>query len=372
MKDVNQYQTDLYGLGIDLIHVLGRRRGAALKNAVDVKMAVDAISLMSSLPHIDVYVIASGDRDFIHVLKELRRHGKTVVGVSPNSAVSKDFAALCDRFLRYEALTESADATGAESIEKVRRTLADILRDNPDGVLGNTLKTELRRRLSSSFDESAYGYVSFRSFLGKMDDLVKVVPPPSTGGDVRVYAPATDDAHPPDGGDARDAMRARLKKTRYEPDAAVRRETLVRLFGSMAGSSFTLIEVHEALEADDTSSASLSLTDVVKYARLLFYGRVLLTEPGQENVLFRERRMLLEPNVNSPESLVLAYEAGMAMRLVNSAGTPISSADVAYVLGLDGDDRDIAYCDGLIASAKDLSEKIAATTRTVAAGESEP
>ena len=118
MKDVNQYQTDLYGLGIDLIHVLGRRRGAALKNAVDVKMAVDAVSLMAMLPHINVYVIASGDRDFIHVLKELRRHGKIVVGVSPSSAVSEDFAGLCDRFLRYEALTESPAPTGAESIEK--------------------------------------------------------------------------------------------------------------------------------------------------------------------------------------------------------------------------------------------------------------
>ena len=86
-KDVNQYQTDLYGLGIELVHVLGRRQGTHIKNAVDVKMAVDAVSLMSSLAHIDIYVIVSGDRDFIHVLKELRRHGKTVIGVSPNRAV---------------------------------------------------------------------------------------------------------------------------------------------------------------------------------------------------------------------------------------------------------------------------------------------
>ena len=66
MRDVNQYQADLYGLGIELVHVLGQRRGAVIKNAADVKMAVDAVSLMSTLPHIDVYVIVSGDRDFIH------------------------------------------------------------------------------------------------------------------------------------------------------------------------------------------------------------------------------------------------------------------------------------------------------------------
>ena len=113
MKDVNQYQTDLYGLGIELVHIKGQRRGALIKNAVDVKMAVDTVSLMSSLPHIDIYVIVSGDRDFIHVLKELRCHGKPVIGVSPNSAVSSDFSSLCDRFLRYEALTSSVEPTGA-------------------------------------------------------------------------------------------------------------------------------------------------------------------------------------------------------------------------------------------------------------------
>lgn len=191
MKDVNRYQTDLYGLGIELIHVLGQRRGTVVKNAVDVKMAVDAVSLMSSLPHIDVYVIASGDRDFIHVLKELRRHGKTVIGVSPNSAVSSDFSSLCDRFLRYEALTSTVEPTGSESIEEVRAKLAEIVRDNPDGLLGSAVKTTLRRVLSSSFDESAYGFRSFGSFLGRMSDIVRVVRAPSGGGDLRVYPAST-------------------------------------------------------------------------------------------------------------------------------------------------------------------------------------
>ena len=71
---MNQYQTDLYGLGIERVHVLGQRHGASIKNAEDVKMAVDAVSLRSSLSHIDVFVIVCGDRDFIHVLKELRHH----------------------------------------------------------------------------------------------------------------------------------------------------------------------------------------------------------------------------------------------------------------------------------------------------------
>lgn len=360
MKDVNQYQTDLYSLGIDLIHVLGRRWGAAVKNAVDVKMAVDAVSLMSTLPHIDVFVIASGDRDFIHVLKEPRRHGKTVVGVSPNSAVSEDFAALCDRFLRYEALTESADATGAESIEKVRRTLADIVRERPDGILGSALKVELRRRLSSSFDESTYGYGSFSDFLAKMDDIVKLERPPATGGDLRAYPPSTDIATG-DGTDARTGtLHTHLKSSGYEPDKTVRRETLVRLFDAMSGIAFTLPDVHDALEND--AGPPLPMTKVVKYARMLFYYRVLLVASGQEGVLFRERRMRLRPDVDSPEALVLAYETGAVMRLVNGGDSPIGPTDVAAVLALDrSDGRDLEYCTRLLTNAQDLARTVAAT-----------
>ena len=97
-------------------------------------MAVDAVSLMSTLPHIEVYVIVSGDRDFIHVLKELRRRGKTVIGVSPDKAVSSDFSSLCDRFLRYEALTSKVELEGVESVAEVRAKLAEIVRENPDGL----------------------------------------------------------------------------------------------------------------------------------------------------------------------------------------------------------------------------------------------
>ena len=71
-----------------------------------------------------------------------------MIGVSPNSAVSSDFSSLCDRFLRYEALTSTVEPAGAESIGEVRAKLAEIVRDNPDGLRGGEVKTMLRRVLS--------------------------------------------------------------------------------------------------------------------------------------------------------------------------------------------------------------------------------
>lgn len=357
MRDVNQYQTGLYGLGIELVQVMAHRRGALVKNAVDVKMAVDAVSLMSSLPHIDVYVIVAGDRDFIHVLKELRRHGKTVIGVSPNSAVSSDFSSLCDRFLRYEALTSAVEPEGAESIEEVRATLAEIVGEHPDGLRGSEVKTMLRRALSSSFDESAYGFRSFGNFLGKMDGVVRVVPAPTTGGDLRVFpasAPALA-AVDGDGEGHRLVRQAKLNAMRYERDAPRRRAILAKLFRAMAGRDgpFTLGEAHESMQEGGEPSA-LAFGDLVKYARTLSLGGALTAEEDQDEVFFRDRSMSLTLDPLVAESLMLAYETAVVTRVVAVAGeTRVDAAAICAVLGLDpASQDDLTYCEGVLDAAK--------------------
>ena len=59
MRAVNQWQVDLYGRGVELIHVLGRGG----KNAVDIKMAVDLVELSFTHPHIDTYVLVFATLD---------------------------------------------------------------------------------------------------------------------------------------------------------------------------------------------------------------------------------------------------------------------------------------------------------------------
>ena len=354
MKDVNQYQGDLYGLGIDLVHVLGQRRGAVMKNAVDVKMAVDAVSLMSTLPHIDVYVIVSGDRDFIHVLKELRRRGKTVIGVSPDKAVSSDFSSLCDRFLRYEALTSTVELEGVESLAEVRAKLAEIVRENPDGLNGSAVKPMLRRALSSSFDESAYGFRSFGRFLAKMEDVVRVVPAPATGGDLRVYPASAAPPEEADGEAAQLLRQAKLRKMGYEQDARRRRSALKRLFEAMTerGGPFGLGEVHASMQEPD--DGALAIGNLVKYARTLTLGGAIKVEDGPEDMFFRDRRMKLTLEPETAESLILAYETAVATRLVAVAGeTPIDTDQICAVLGLKpGEPGDLAYCGHVLSAAR--------------------
>ena len=107
-RTMRQYQEDLYGVGMEFVQVLGRCRGRVLKNAVDIRIAVDAMELVCSAPRIDVYVLVTGDRDFLEVVRALQRHGKTVVGVAPLDAASGELAGLCDRFVYYETIAGRA------------------------------------------------------------------------------------------------------------------------------------------------------------------------------------------------------------------------------------------------------------------------
>jgi hypothetical protein len=173
MGDVNQFQFELYNLGVDLIHVLAKRQ----KNAVDVKLAVDAIEMSWELPEVTTYVLVTGDRDFIHVLKALRRRGKTIVGVAPDASVSDDFASLCDRFVNYTSLCSAytadapqvaEDAGGKYDLKQIGDVLGKILARTPEGLKGAHVVPILRREISPTFDVSKYGFSKLSQLLAAL------------------------------------------------------------------------------------------------------------------------------------------------------------------------------------------------------------
>lgn len=114
-KELNQYQLELDRAGAEVIHVFSRGWAGRRKNATDVRMAVDATEAIWTMAHINTFVVVSGDRDFIHVLKTLRRYGKTIIGVATDAAASNDLAALCDRFVKYSALIRKDSQKAGEA-----------------------------------------------------------------------------------------------------------------------------------------------------------------------------------------------------------------------------------------------------------------
>src|SRR5690606_6493632 len=100
---VRQHQRELYVQGIETVHVFGRRHGNEVKNAVDVALAVDGVRSLYER-EFDTFVLISGDRDFLPLLRVVREHARRIIGVSVRESASKDLPNLCDRFVYYRDL----------------------------------------------------------------------------------------------------------------------------------------------------------------------------------------------------------------------------------------------------------------------------
>lgn len=368
-RELNQFQVDLYRLGIDLVHVLAKRQKERMKNAVDVKMAVDAVEIIWTLPHVKTFVIVSGDRDFIHVLKILRRHGRTVIGVSPDNSISEDFAALCDRFVRYGALagspsTEAADEAAGElivpDVTAVREALRALMVERPSGVKGAQIKPLLKNRVSVTFDESEYGFARLSDLLLSMPDVVRVVPDPR-GGDVTVVpvakhssVPAADPkkSMPDESPQVHWIRAAKLNNYAFEPSRERRRQVLRTLFRAIRESepcSFLQMADRVALLSD---SRSLTVSLLSKYQSILWQSRTFSVEPDQQDKPMRERLLRLNSDVRTEIELIQRYESSIAYKLVSAAKASSEklTADILIaVLGIEESNTAREYCAQLLA-----------------------
>ncbi|MCA9683753.1 MAG: NYN domain-containing protein [Myxococcales bacterium] len=195
---VRQHQRDLYVQGIEPINVFGRRFDNEVKNAVDVALAVDAVESLFEREY-DTFVLVSGDRDFLPLLRCVRSHGKRVIGVSVRESASRDLPNLCDRFVFYRDLwaaygpEERREGVSAGQIrdfavlkERIRQLLVEEV--GAIGVLGATLKPMIRNRIDPGFDETRFGFLKFSKLLEAMPDVVRCeYTSDAHGGDIRVF-----------------------------------------------------------------------------------------------------------------------------------------------------------------------------------------
>jgi uncharacterized protein (TIGR00288 family) len=367
-RQLNQFQLDLYKSGVELVHVLSRGR----KNAVDVKMAVDAIEMIWRYPEIGTFVIVSGDRDFIPVLKTLRRHGKSVVGIAPAQSTSADFAALCDRFLRYAALlsTYSAGqppvpegtAPVSADIEEVKRALRKVLADyGEEGLKGAKIKPLLRRELSQTFDESEYGFSKMSQLLRAMPDVVQLDIPP-TGGDITAFPASASPGeirHGTPGDEGGDGSRMLLGEEliqasgirfyRFEQNAERRRKILEHIHRHMSSKeSFAWQDLSEEI-LETVQDVNLSITVLARYHSVLWQSFSFDVLTGQDVPVKQKRVRLREPLHDLP-AFYRHYEESIAYKVVTKVNKRVRAEVLCDLLGLEPDDGSMEYCEGILRS----------------------
>jgi uncharacterized protein (TIGR00288 family) len=150
------------------------------KNGADINLALDALEMAFTHPHINAYVIVGGDSDFLSLVEKLKQYDKKVFVIGGRAFTSIILQRNCHEFIAYENLVRKpavarggrppaptmASSPIAQAFPIVRRALK-ILADREVTPQTGLLKSTLLQ-LDSTFSERNYGASSFLDFAEKL------------------------------------------------------------------------------------------------------------------------------------------------------------------------------------------------------------
>ena len=187
-----EFKAPMHEAAFELIEIPHVRQSG--KNSADIRMVVDALDLCYTKAHVDAFVIISGDSDFSPLVSKLRENNKYVIGIGVKDSTSDLLAANCDEFIFYDDLVreqkakrkpteKKAPAKKAANgsaktppkndddkrqdaldfaVETVEALIAE--RGEDEKIWGSMVKQTMKRR-RPGFNESAYGYRSFKELI---------------------------------------------------------------------------------------------------------------------------------------------------------------------------------------------------------------
>ncbi len=171
-----RYKRPLHEAAVQLIEMPGRHMTG--KNSADIKMVVDALELAHSKPHIDTFVLVTGDSDFSPLVSQLRENNRYTICVGIKSSTSTLLVDSCDEFIFYDDLVRRSKkpkrsrskAKGGrmtklaqEALELLLEAAAALERENRT-LHSSTLKQTMKRK-QPQFNEEYHGYASFSRLL---------------------------------------------------------------------------------------------------------------------------------------------------------------------------------------------------------------
>lgn len=188
-------KTHLHEFGVELVDVPPSTRAG--KNSADMRLVIDALELCYAREHIDTFVIASGDSDFVPLASKLRENDKYVIGVGVKNSTSPVFVKACDEFIylktdgsgrrgREEPRRERSEnkpksdaapsTPAAPSGPKPKREIPAIAREVVWSLLGRAtgpvnpsfIKETIVRK-EPDFDERDHGFATFSRLLEAME-----------------------------------------------------------------------------------------------------------------------------------------------------------------------------------------------------------
>jgi uncharacterized protein (TIGR00288 family) len=189
-----EFKAAMHEAAFELIEIPHVRQSG--KNSADIRMVVDALDLCYTKPHVDTFVVISGDSDFSPLVTKLRENNKLVIGVGVKNSTSDLLTSACDEFIYYDDLVRekaqkdqkrqrrapkaprapakdgaaapkaSEDERRQEALDLVMETIEALQdeRGEQERIWGSQVKQALKRR-QPGFRESYHGFRTFGELL---------------------------------------------------------------------------------------------------------------------------------------------------------------------------------------------------------------
>jgi len=126
------YAVELQRAGVEMQHVV--RTGMNSKNAADMFLTIHALDSLRAFPDVEVFILGTGDGDFLPLLTRLRAAGRRVVVIGTRGTTAETLLQNSDDFVCYVqgGLYRVPRLHGP--LSELRRTVSDILSEH-DGII---------------------------------------------------------------------------------------------------------------------------------------------------------------------------------------------------------------------------------------------
>jgi uncharacterized protein (TIGR00288 family) len=161
-----------------LIHVPASR-----KNSADISLMTSGIEYLFIYPHIDTYVIVTGDVDFRPLLVSIRRRGcKTIIICDARNA-SENLLQIADEYFDYRTILDSGDSAGERYEPLSKEQCYSLLQEAIKSIkekkdMANYAEVKVRMLLlNEKFNEKDIGLSSWRSFVENAEEegIIKIL-----------------------------------------------------------------------------------------------------------------------------------------------------------------------------------------------------
>lgn len=324
-------QRELFGLGIDLVHVSSKRG----KNAADIRIVIDALEMLqapqSQVTHV---LLVSGDSDFTELVHRLRGAGKFVIGLGVSGTSAEYLVNACDEFIFYDKLIAAAppaprlvkkgapEAPPAPSfdITEARLLLRKVLEAwEAEWMPAAELKKSMLR-LMPTFNERNYSFSSFKDFLQAQQEMIAL----RTSGD-QLEAQLIPEPVPTPESIMEQYLQVlaghkiRMTPNEYRPPIIFK----FHEFGKAGGLSLTQLKdkVHAHFEENAPHVTGVYITEI---AHQLFHTYCFAfdqeTEGYPADIKLWDKRVTFVPEINRATDLLDRCDKGILQKIIKSLG----------------------------------------------------